>query len=124
MTDDRSTDKNYVFYEVNLKINAEIIFEYDEWLKDHVQEMLSLPGFVSASVDIPERTMTVYQYRTVKFRLDSKQALDNYFSKYAEKMRAVALDKFRGRFTVSRKVYVIPIENATEAYAEQLEKKS
>lgn len=120
MTDEDKERKNYVFYEVSLKIKADIIFEYDEWLKDHVQEMLSLPGFLSASVNIPERTMTVYQYRTVKYRLESKKALEEYFTKHADKMQTIGPEKFKGKYSVTRKAYVIPVTHATEAYAQQL----
>lgn len=117
------SQKEYVFYEVNLKIQASIIFEFDEWLKQQIQKMLELPGFVSASVNIPEKTMTVYQYRSVKYRLDSKQALDNYFEKYAEQMRSDALARFAGKFTATRKVYLFDPNEAVQAQLEQSAKK-
>jgi len=119
MKDQNKLSKNYVFYEVNLKINADIIFKFDEWLKDHVKNMLGVPGFLSASVVIPEITATIYQYRTIKYRIENKATLDSFFDHHAEKMLSTGEAKFRNQFTATRKVYIIPIDEATEAFAEQ-----
>ena len=122
MTDANKISSNYVFYEVSLQIRAEIIFEFDEWLKDHVQAMLELPGFISASVNIPDKTMREYQYRSVKFRLRSQQDLDNYFELHAERLRGYAEARFARKFSATRKVYLIPKDQALDAYAEQIAK--
>lgn len=39
-----------VVYEVNLELNRDIADQYIAWLKPHIQEIISLPGFVSAEL--------------------------------------------------------------------------
>ena len=39
-----------VVYEVNLEFDVAIAAPYREWLAAHVQELLALPGFISAQV--------------------------------------------------------------------------
>ena len=38
-----------VIYEVNLTVDNDVIDEFDAWLQKHVDEMLAIPGFVSAA---------------------------------------------------------------------------
>jgi len=116
-TPDSAAD--FVFYQVDLKINSDVILDFDDWLKDHVQAMLSLPGFLSASVDIPDKTITFYQYRTVKFRLNTKEDLDNYFDNHAERMRAEVDKRFKSSYSAKRKVFVIPRDQANKAYSQK-----
>ena len=39
-----------IIYEVNVSVDAAIIDAYQAWLKDHVAQILALPGFIGASV--------------------------------------------------------------------------
>jgi len=39
-----------VIYEVNLFIDADTLEDYKAWLLPHMQEMLTLPGFISAQL--------------------------------------------------------------------------
>lgn len=39
-----------VIYEVNLDLEREIADQYIAWLKPHIQEIINLPGFVSAEL--------------------------------------------------------------------------
>jgi hypothetical protein len=39
-----------VIYEVNLDLESAIADDYRGWLRQHVAQMLALPGFVSAQV--------------------------------------------------------------------------
>ena len=38
-----------VIYEVNLTVDVEVVEAFDEWLHDHTQDMLAIPGFISAT---------------------------------------------------------------------------
>ena len=93
-----------VIYEVNLTINNEVINEFDVWLKSHVAEMLAIPGFISASTAVIENDDENTKQRSVQFRLTNQQDLDAYFENDAERMRAIALDKFSNKMTALRRV--------------------
>ena len=43
-------EQQTVVYEVNLEADAAIEASFDTWLRDHVADMLQLPGFLSAEV--------------------------------------------------------------------------
>ena len=93
-----------VIYEVNLTIDNEVIDEFDVWLKKHVDEMLAIPGFISASTAVIENDDENTKQRSVQFLLSNQQDLDAYFENDAERMRAIALDKFSNKMTALRRV--------------------
>lgn len=43
-----------VVYEVNLKVNKDILSEFKTWLIGHVKEMLNIEGFLQAEVSTLE----------------------------------------------------------------------
>lgn len=91
-------------YEVSLSIDREAAAEFDDWLADHVREMLELPGFVravtfSADDDDPDRVRRITQYF-----LEDDQALETYLAGPADAMRQEALLRFPDRFAASRRV--------------------
>ena len=93
-----------VIYEVNLTIDNDVIDEFDEWLQKHVDEMLAIPGFISASTAVIENNDENTKQRSVQFRLTNQAALDTYYEKDAERLRASALEKFSDKITVQRRV--------------------
>lgn len=95
-----------ICYEVNLEIDAAIEAEYRTWLRTHINEMLALPGFVSAQcfdildpAPVPGRIALCVQY----FLRDA-QALQAYFDQHAPRMREDGVARFGGRFSASRRV--------------------
>jgi len=95
-----------IIYEVRLKIESHFKEAFLLWLPDHINDMLQLPGFISAKLyeemecgDIQKEHDFVVQYK-----LDSKQTLLRYFDQYAPKMREEGLKRFGEHFTASRKV--------------------
>ena len=52
---------NMIIYEVNLSIELELESAFIPWLKEHIEEMLKLKGFVSASLlkDVEDITMSL-----------------------------------------------------------------
>lgn len=95
-----------IIYEVTLLIDREVVREYDIWLKHHVDEMLELPGFQSAQVSVVEDNAaeSARAGRVVHYRLDNRQALDEYFSRFARQMRDDGIRHFGNRFTASRRI--------------------
>ena len=97
-------DSKPVIYEVNLTIDNDVIDEFDAWLQKHVDEMLAIPGFISASTAVIENNDENTKQRSVQFRLTNQAALDAYYEKDAERMRATALEKFSDKMTAQRRV--------------------
>ena len=83
-----------VIYEVNLTIDNDVIDEFDAWLKKHIEEMLAIPGFISAATSVIENNDDNTKQRSVQYRLINQAALDSYFEIDAERMRADGLAKF------------------------------
>jgi len=96
-----------VIYEVNLSIDVEVIDRFDEWLNQHTEEMLAIPGFISATTSVPDVEKEFRKHRCVRYRLSDQSALDDYLETEAEKMRAKAEQAFEGKFTAERRVLSI-----------------
>ncbi|MBX2846735.1 MAG: DUF4286 family protein [Acidiferrobacterales bacterium] len=93
-----------VIYEVNLSIDVNVIERFDEWLQQHCDEMLGIPGFISAAISVPNIIDGDRKYRCVQYQLSDQDALDDYLNYYAAKMEAKADLAFEGEFTASSRV--------------------
>jgi len=95
----------HVIYEVNLDVDAAVATDYRGWLDAHVQDMLALPGFVSAQVfEVAEPVEAGRVVYCVHYRLRDAAALDAYLREYAARMRADGAARFGDRFRASRRV--------------------
>lgn len=94
-----------IIYEVNLEVDNSVADEYAEWLRGHIAEILTLPGFLSAEwlddVDLPAEARVRW---SIRYRLESEEAMQRYFDEFAEEMRADGMKRFAGRFEASRRV--------------------
>ena len=100
-----STPEQPVVYEVVLEADAAIEREFDTWLRDHVADMLALPGFLSAEVlEQTEPAAADHIIRTVHYRLRDRQALDAYLRDHAGRMREHGVALFGDRYTARRRV--------------------
>ncbi len=93
-----------IIYEVNLTIDNDIIDEFDAWLQKHIDEMLAIPGFISAATLVIENNDEDTKQRSVQYRLVDQESLDTYFEKDAERMRAEGLAKFPNKMTAQRRI--------------------
>lgn len=91
-------------YEVNLEVEPDLREVFLDWLPGHVKRMLALPGFVDAVVETEERAADVPPTFCVRYRLESRQALEDYFENHAAHMRQEGIDKFGGRFKAARRI--------------------
>lgn len=105
-----------VIYEVNLTVDVEVVEAFDEWLHDHTQDMLAIPGFISANTSVVDDQNEKTRQRVVQYRLSDEAALAHYLEHDAERMRGKALEKFGENFTATRRVLSI----AEAALAEQV----
>lgn len=99
-----------VIYEVNLAVDPDAASAYAAWLAPHVDEVLAVPGFVSADWWAVEpdgdRTPQDPVRWCVQYRVESRAALETYFREHAERLRGVGAARFGGRFTATRRVLV------------------
>ena len=94
-----------VTYEVNLEIEREVSAAYLSWLKEHVDEILALDGFVSAQCHEVESSSEERLVLSVHYRVESREHLDAYFRDHAERLRGDGMKKFEGRFSAERRIY-------------------
>jgi len=93
-----------VIYEVNLTINSEIYEKFLVWLKKHVEEILTFPGFIDGEIfhvdhDDPDR-----QYLMIAYTLAGEDDLTHYFEFHSEAMRREGKLRFGDRFEASRRI--------------------
>ncbi|HVT33503.1 MAG TPA: DUF4286 family protein [Rhodanobacteraceae bacterium] len=95
-----------IVYEVNLVVREAIHAEYRAWLAGHVEEMLALPGFVSAEIldQLEPRPPAGTRALAVCYRVADPASLDRYFSDHAPRMREEGERRFGDAFTATRRV--------------------
>ncbi len=94
-----------ILYEVNLFVERDIEVSYRAWLIQHIAEILTLPGFLDAkSFDVEQGDNADVVAISVQYRLESRQALDNYFEHDAPRLRADGITKFGDGFKATRRV--------------------
>mgnify|MGYP005860801685 CR=1 FL=1 len=95
-----------IVYEVNIRIERAIAEDYRAWLADHVRELLTLPGFLSAEVFecAPDGDDAGHESLVVCYRLESQAALSSYLSEHAPAMRAKGDARFDDRMHITRRV--------------------
>jgi hypothetical protein len=100
----RLTENAGVIYEVNLEADAEIAGPFDTWLRDHIADMLQLPGFQAAEILEDTAAPQGKVRRTVQYRLRDQAALDDYLRFHAPRMRQQGVERFGDRYVADRRV--------------------
>ena len=113
-----------VNYQVALKIDKSIFNEFNQWLTDHIKEMLTLPGFIKAKTmlshnilskdgdDLQNNKMYVdvddsskgFIELTVIYKVENLQMMEEYFNVHAAKMRGDGVKRFGDKFSAERRV--------------------
>jgi hypothetical protein len=93
-----------VIYEVDLDAEAAIEAPFDTWLRDHIADLLQLPGFLSAEVLADSAPPAGRIRRTVQYRLRDAAALDEYLEHHAPRMREQGVALFGDRYRATRRV--------------------
>jgi hypothetical protein len=96
-------------YEVTLDISTDLAHEFDGWLKEHVREMLALPGFHDARILKPEGAPPGTERRVVQYTLGSRAELDHYIAEHAPRMREDGIRRFGDKMQASRRVFDLDI---------------
>jgi len=100
----RLTENAGLIYEVNLEADAAIEAAFDTWLRDHIADMLQLPGFRAAEILDDRSAPSGRIRRTVQYRLADQASLDAYLALHAPRMRARGVELFGDRYTAERRV--------------------
>lgn len=95
--------KGDVMYEVDLEADAAIEGPFDTWLRDHIADLLQLPGFLSAEVLSDGSSVQGKVRRTVQYRLRNQDALDDYLSNHAPRMQETGGRLFGEQFKAERR---------------------
>jgi antibiotic biosynthesis monooxygenase (ABM) superfamily enzyme len=93
-----------VIYEVTLHVHASIADAYLAWLREHIAEILALPGFEAAELDALVTESTTERSWCVRYRLHDRAALDVYLRDHAPRMRAAGITRFGNAFRAERRV--------------------
>lgn len=95
-----------VTYEVNIDLDAGIEADYRTWLRHHVDEILSLPGFLDARVsDVVDPPPAAGRIAIcVHYRLRDETSLQRYFELHAPRLRADGIARFGAKFIATRRV--------------------
>jgi hypothetical protein len=109
-----------LIYEVTLTIERDIVDSFDGWLANHVEEMLAIPGFISARVFALDNDDDGNARRVTQYFLESENHLESYLDEQAAEMRQSGVDRFGDQFTATRRIlretdiadgHVMAIEN-------------
>jgi hypothetical protein len=95
-----------IIYAVELEMDAALRDEYLAWLRGHVAEMLTLPGFIGAEI-LQRHEPPAAAGRTVvaaHYRLRDRAAFDRYLTEHAPRMRAAGLARFGDRVQAARQL--------------------
>lgn len=94
-----------VSYEVNIRMQKEIVQSYNQWVTIHMNQLLEIDGFISATYrKVEDNTEENYERYSALYILESREKLDNYIKNFAPKMRQDAIDRFGDKFSVERRI--------------------
>ncbi len=91
-------------YEVNLSVEPAVVEDYLAWLRPHIDEMLTLPGFESAELVAWEGDDEGWKRFTVTYKVASREDLTAYLEVHAPRMRGDGVNRFEGSFRASRRI--------------------
>jgi len=98
------TDSSGPVYEITHTLEREIVADFDVWLSEHAQEMLSVQGIRRANIFVASDTEDGSPRRVSQYHFESDEELENYLNGAAATMRLSATKVFGERFSVSRRV--------------------
>lgn len=85
-----------ISYVVDLDVDSTVASEYSAWLREHVREMLSLPGFLDAEIlqRLEPEVAPDRKAICVHYRLRDEQAFRDYLRERVPRMREAGLRRF------------------------------
>ena len=93
-----------LIYEVDVSVDVGRADEFDHWLSGHVDEILGLPGFLSADIERVDSDDPAVVRRSVRYSLEDRAALDAYLEHHAARLRADGVARFGDAMRATRRV--------------------
>ena len=93
-----------VVYEVNISVDLAIFDAYQLWLKNHIAEILALPGFVGATLYRLAPSSADRLELCVHYQLSDEDSLQRYLQEHAPRLRADGLARFGTQFQATRRI--------------------
>ncbi|HEX7046242.1 MAG TPA: DUF4286 family protein [Gammaproteobacteria bacterium] len=107
-----------VIYEVRLEIDPGIAGDFDDWLLEHVREMLAFPGFQAANIYRTQEFNEAHRVtRLVVYEVRSNRELESYLRTHAKRMRKEGVMRFKKQFDASRRVLPATEHTLPEGFA-------
>jgi len=110
--------RDVVVYEVNIEVDEEIAQKYVDWLLPHMKEMLTIPGFIDCTLADVEHLGSSSsteedskKYMVATYRVESREMLQQYFDVHAARLRGDGVNRFKGRFTCTRRIHSNLLDN-------------
>ena len=94
-------------YEVSLRVQRAIAAEYLPWLRAHIEQLLTLPGFLDATlyaIDAEAATEDAGVGWCVHYRLRDRAVLEAYLRDHAPRMREEGVARFGAGFRAERRI--------------------
>lgn len=94
-----------IIYEVNLSVENSQAEPFSVWLRSHIPEIISHPGFIDATwyYREPENGRQLW---TIHYRVADWKSLQEYFDEYASRARQEGIDRFGDSFSADRRVLI------------------
>ncbi len=93
-----------VIYEVSVHVPAALAESYLAWLREHIGQMLALPGFEEAALEAICDDPPAQRGWCVRYRLRDRQALEDYLREHAPRMRADGVARFGDALRAQRRI--------------------
>ncbi|WP_413575792.1 DUF4286 family protein [Bdellovibrio sp. HCB290] len=98
-----------VTYIVQTTVQYDAYNEYVDWLKnEHIADMLNVSGFISADLCLRKggaMESSAKELRIV-FKVKDEEHIKSYIAEKAMELREKALEKFPGKFSSNREVWL------------------
>jgi antibiotic biosynthesis monooxygenase (ABM) superfamily enzyme len=106
-----------VTYLVHYTVSHEAYPEYVEFLKnEHINEVMTVPGFLSADLCLRKGGALESSGKEicVVYKVKDEDHIKGYISDFAMKLREKSIEKFPGRFSSQREVWLDTITFASK----------
>ncbi len=92
-----------IIYNVTISVDESIHKEWLIWIKDHIPQVLATGKFTEAKLTkvLVEEDMSELTY-SVQYRAKSREALENYYTEDADRLRNDGLKKFADKMLAFR----------------------
>ena len=92
-----------IIYNITANIDQSIHDEWLTWIKEHIPQVLATGKFTEAKLTriLVEEEMGTKSY-SIQFRAKSKEALEDYYTKDAKKLRQEGIARFADKMLTFR----------------------